>query len=363
MEKKFFLNAFAFCMAVALPFVTSCNSDDDEPEIEPVIPSEYIYVLNSGDWGANNATLSLFNLKDGTVTKDVFQPQNGRRLGDTGQDIVVYGSKMYIAMSIESTIEITDLEAKSLRQIKTEGQPRAFAVHQGKVYVTYYNGYVARIDTASMEVEAKVQVGRNPERVAVAGNKLYVANSGGLDFNTETGYDKTVSVIDIASFSEIKKIEVVINPDHVVADPNGSVYVISKGNYGMSDPAIPNTLQRIDTNTDEVVTMGNATMMTMAGNNLYYVYSQWEEEIAAEKTNYYVYNTTSHTVVSDNFIGDTKITSRLCEINYDATYEHLFITTSDYTSDGDVYIFDQSNRFVQKFEAGLNPMKAVYVKK
>ena len=354
MKKKIF-SLVALCAMMALSF-TSCNKDDDEPFVEPVVPSEYVYVLNSGNMGNNNASLSLYDMKEGTVVKDIFEAQNGRRLGDTGQDIIVYGSKMYIAVFGESTIEVTDLEAKSISQIKTEGQPRYFASYGGKVYVTYFNGYIARIDTTSLSVDSKVQVGRNPEQLTVSGNKLYVANSGGLDYNTEAGYDKTVSVVDPATFTEIKKIEVVHNPTEIESDAAGNVYVISKGNYW----DIPNTLQKINTQTDAVSVVSgiDGTIFTTAGNTLYTIYSQW----GVDEILYYSYNTLSSTVLSSNFIGSTKITGPY-QINYDSNCESLFISASDYTNSGDVYIFDKTNAFVNKFEAGLNPMKAVYVKR
>jgi YVTN family beta-propeller protein len=354
MKMKFFYQ-IALYTAVALPFFTSCSKDDDPDEI-PVVPSECVYVLNNGIWGSNNATLTMYDLKDKTVTKDIFEAKNNRRLGDIGQDIVIYGSKMYIAMSEELTIEVTDLEALSVKQIKTESNPRYFAIHGGKVYVTYLNGYVARIDTSTLEVEAKVKVGRNPEQMTVVNRKLYVANSGGFDFNTEEGYDRTVSVIDIASFAEVKKIDVVINPTDMESDERGNVYIISKGNYG----DIPNTLQKLNTETDAVTVMEgiDGTFFTTAGNILYSVYSQW----GMDRIYYYTYDAVREVVVSDNFIGITPV-SNPYQINYDANYEHLFITASDYMNDGDVYIFDKSNQFVGKFEAGLNPMKAVYVKR
>ena len=103
--------------------------------------------------------------------------------------------------------------------------------------MSLYDGYVARLDTASLEIEQKVKVGRNPEQLVVANNKLYVANSGGLDYNTPVGYDKTVSVVDLVSFQETKKIEVVTNPVNLVTDNQGDVYLVSMGDYG----AIPNT--------------------------------------------------------------------------------------------------------------------------
>ena len=129
-----------------------------------------LYFLNSGNMGNNNSSLYMYDIEKDEVVPDYFLAQNGRGLGDTAQDMIVYGDKMYIAVYGESTIEVTDLKAKSIKQVKTEGQPRYMISEGGKVYISYYNGYVARLDTASLEVEAKVKVGRNPEQLAVSSN-------------------------------------------------------------------------------------------------------------------------------------------------------------------------------------------------
>ena len=71
---------------------------------------------------------------------------------------------------------------------------------------------MARIDTASLQVEALAQVGRNPEDLCVQDGKLYVSNSGGLDWEG-IGVDRTVSVVDLAAFTETKQIEVGPNPE------------------------------------------------------------------------------------------------------------------------------------------------------
>ncbi|MDR0700481.1 MAG: hypothetical protein LBG28_14880 [Tannerella sp.] len=355
MNKRNFIKMPVLCMTMVLTFFTGCK-DDDDPTEEPLAPSEYIYVLNSGNDGNNNASLSMYNVDDGTVTKDIFEVRNGRRLGDKGQDMIVYGSKMYIAVYGESTIEVTDLEAKSIKQIETEGQPRYFAIDGGKVYVTYFNGYVARIDTALLAVEAKVQVGRNPEQLTVANGNLYVANSGGLDYNTDAGYDNTVSVIDIATFTETKQIKVVVNPCNIVSDSQGYVYVVSMGNYR----DIPNTLQKIDLRTNEFSAMEdiNGTFFAILENTLYAIFSQYGNPAIK----FYSYDVVKNQLLSDNFIGDTEKYLNPV-ITTDKTFGDIYITTSDFINDGDVYVFDSTEKFITKFEAGLNPMKAVRVKK
>ena len=66
-----------------------------------------------------------------------------------------------------------------------------------------------------------------------------------MDYSTEVGYDKTVSVVDLSTFTEIKKLDVVLNPTRIQADEQGNVYVVSMGNYA----DIPNTVQKINTET------------------------------------------------------------------------------------------------------------------
>ena len=60
-----------------------------------------------------------------------FELQNGRGLGNTANDMIVYGSKMYIAVAGESTIEVATLDAKSLKQIECGAQPRYLAAYAG----------------------------------------------------------------------------------------------------------------------------------------------------------------------------------------------------------------------------------------
>lgn len=76
------------------------------------------YVLNSGDWKSANSSLTMYDFSAGDVVQNYFELQNGRCLGNTANDIIVYGSKMYIAVSGESTVEVVSLDAESVKQIE-----------------------------------------------------------------------------------------------------------------------------------------------------------------------------------------------------------------------------------------------------
>ncbi|WP_156032831.1 YncE family protein [Prevotella sp. 10(H)] len=350
-----------FFIVVATDLENKEVEDFAKTEVKDAYEVSGIYILNSGKQGHNNANMSFYDLTAKTLSTKVFEAANGISLGDTGQDIIVYGTKMYIAVYGSGVIFVTDKQGKQLGKIESvkngkAQQPRGFTTHDGKVYVTYFDGNLAKIDTTKMEIEAQVPVGRNPEYVRVANNNLYVANSGGLDYNNPIGYDKFVSVVDIATFKETTKIPVVINPDKMAVDSEGDIYVISNGDY----KTIPNTLQRIDAKTHKVTNVGNATWMNINNDKLYIIYSQYDANWNQVIT-YSVYDTKTEKIITDKFITDGTVVNKPFSITTDPVNNYVYIGTSDYTNNGDMYIFSAEGKLINKFDTGgISPAGAYY---
>lgn len=334
--------------------VVACENENDAPVAPAGDGSAAVcYVLNSGDWKSGNSSLTKYDLETGAVVQNYFELQNDRGLGSTANDIVVHGAKMYIAVSGESTIEVTSLDAKSIRQIECAAQPRYLAAYGDKVYVTYYDGNVARIDTASLEVDAVTKVGRNPEQLAVCGGRLYVANSGGMDYNTAVGYDKTVSVVELAAFSEVGKIDVVCNPAVVVPVEHG-VYVASYGNYY----DVSGTLQYISSDgvASVVEECSNMTEFCHSSGVLYGFFSEYDANWNATTT-YLSYDIVDKSVDSP-WIKESYLPTpyKVCTAG-----EYVCVTSSDYINDGDTYLYDTNGLLVHTVPSGLNPVKVVVV--
>ena len=237
--------------------------------------------------------------------------------------------------------------------------PRHFATQSGKVYVTLFDGYLACIDTTSMSIVNQVKVGRNPEGVAIANNQLYVANSGGMDFNTETGYDKTVSVVNVNNFSVSQSLEVTINPAILAADSKGDVYLISNGNYN----DVPATLQRIDAQTQEVTVISEvsgATYMSMYNDKLYVICSQYDSNWN-QTANCIVYDAVTEKVITENFVTDGTNINSAYSISVDPTTGNVYMGMSDYVNTGDMYVFSPQGKLIKQFETkGLNPIGAFF---
>ena len=64
-----------------------------------------------------------------------------------------------------------------------------------------------------------------------------------------------------------------------------------------------------------------------------------------------------------HFITDGTSIDKPYKIGADPTTGYIYITASDYKTNGDVYAFDASGKKLFQFEVGLNPVKAVFVKR
>ena len=347
------------CRFVVLSMLLSlCSCGEDEPPQPP--PPARLYILCEGLWGNNNSTLAYYSFDDQISDNDYFNTINGRGLGDTGNDMKIYGSKIYIAVTTSSQIEVinahTGLSLKQLPVFDGEKprEPRHLAFDKGKAYVTCFDGTIVRIDTLSLKIDGIATAGHDPEGICVANGKLYVANSGGTSF---PNYDNTVSVIDIASFKELKKIEVGINPYIVEADTYGDVYVSSQGNYN----DLKYRLQRINSQTDKVEdTFDTETLNFCISGDYAYLYNY----NYSNKTNWIkVLNVKTEKIERENFITDgTEIyTPRGIAVNA-ATNEVFIADAFDFMIRGSVFCFSKDGKLNYKIEKiGVNPSQIVFI--
>ncbi|MBR2199662.1 MAG: hypothetical protein IJ894_02795, partial [Bacteroidales bacterium] len=134
MTNKFykFLTLGALTLSISVAF-TSCG-DDDEDKPEPVIePLENtVFILNEGSWKANNSTLDIYHpyAEPPVLEKDVFSAVNGEKIGDTGQDLIAYGGRLYLSVWGSNYLAKLDLQGKVIEKYQfkaDEGQPRRLA--------------------------------------------------------------------------------------------------------------------------------------------------------------------------------------------------------------------------------------------
>ena len=234
--KKYLLGLAVLLMGTAV--MTSCSDDNDGPETYLQEYSTGAYVVNSGNmYNKIESSLTAIDYASSTATQNVFKAANGRTLGNTANDGIVYGNKIYLAVDQSNTVEVIDKKTKkSIKQINTtellgnaEGvEPRHISADGGKVYFTTYGGYVAAVDTTSFALQKKWQVGSYPEGLVIAHGNIYVANS---NYGKGGG---NISCINLSNDKvETKNIEGVNNPTSIYYAA-GLLYVLDNQYYDAS---------------------------------------------------------------------------------------------------------------------------------
>lgn len=362
MKYSFKLN-FAIALLIFSVAISSCRKDpqpvpEQRETLLPPDPTSVIkgfYLVNEGNMGMNKASLDYLDYTEGIYRRNIYNqvnPEVVKGLGDVGNDIAVYGSKLYVVVNISNKVEVMDVNTgKRIKQIDIINC-RYITFNKGKAYVSAYlgkvgdpaapNGIVAQIDTASLTEEKRVEVGRQPEEMAIVGEKLYIANSGGY---TPKNYERTVSVIDLNSFKVEKNIDVAINLHRLKADKYGDLYVTSRGDY----LSIPSKLFVIDTKTDEVKKTFDIGVSNLAidGDIAYYYSTEWNHNTGKNTITYGMLNVKDEVILNQRFITDG--TEKNIAIPYGIAVhpitKEVFVTDArNYVSPGVLYCFDQSGK-------------------
>lgn len=319
-------------------------------DADPTSKVKGLYLVNEGNMNMNKASLDYLDLINGLYTRNFYEknnPQATRGLGDVANDVAIYGSKMYVVVNASNKVEV--LDAKSGRRISQINlvNCRYITFQDGKAYVSAYfgkindltaaTGIVAKIDTASLAVDKTVEVGRQPEQMAVVGNKLYVANSGGY---SPPNYESTISVLDLNNFVEVKRINVAINLHRLKADRYGDLYVTSRGDYY----DIPSKLIVVDTQTDKVKKVFDIAASNFAiDDDLAYVFgTEWNYLQGKNTISYHLLDVKNETLLDRQFIVDG--TNRQIIVPFGIAVnpynKDLYITDAkDYVTPGKLYCY------------------------
>jgi YVTN family beta-propeller protein len=178
--KKYFTVLSIFILAL----ISGCDResvvDNNHITIPPTV-KQGLYILCEGS-GVNTSKLSYYDL-DTTFYDNIYRPGN---LGLYPDGMVLNGTNLLIT-------------------------------EQGN-YLS--PGKIHRVDTSGMEISSQV-VGMNPYSLCISNNKVYITN----------GPDTSVSVLDLGSFSFIKRIKVGYYPQEILSY-NNRVFVCNTSYWG-----------------------------------------------------------------------------------------------------------------------------------
>ncbi len=357
---------FLFCLAAAV-LLTGCKDEPKENPEAPVIePSVGFYLLNQGNMGTNNASIDYYDFATQTLTTDYFVAQNPTvtmGLGDVGNDLAIHGGKLWAVMNASNKVEVMDattckrigqVDIPNCRYITFDGEYAYVTSYAGAVWGDgNQKGYVAKIDTGTLQVVGKVQVGYQPDGLCVYNRKLYVANSNGyVDYNMPG----TVSVINLEFFKVEKELTIGMNLNKILVDSYGYLWITSRGNYA----DVPSSIYWVNTETGTVqkhLEIPNSNVC-LAGENLYVLGVNYNYATNSNTISYHEISTYFAQVKETSWTGSAEFSQLVYPygIAVDEESGDIYITDAgDFITPGWIYCFSADKEFKWKKRAGEAP--------
>jgi hypothetical protein len=381
------VNKWGYFLILILLLPVSCRED------ELVVPTEYellpmeinpdshpagMYVLNEGVMGQNKSSLDFVDFRNAYYVRNLYAERNPTvimQLGDVGNDIQIYGSKLYTVINCSHKVEV--MEAATGNRIGQVDIPncRYIRFSRGNAYVSSYVGPVAidlnaplgavyRVDTASLQVTGKVTVGYQPDELEIMGEYIYVANSGGYRYDKkrdEYNYDYTVSVVEMYAMKQVQKIPVAINLHRIRKDNYGKLWVSSRGNY-KNIPSRLFVLDRKNPNSREMVVTDSLDIpcsnICIQGDSLYFYSTEFSVAIEKPVVSYGIVNVKTKKLVTNHFItdGTEKNITVPYGIQINQVNGDIYVTDAkNYISSGVVHCYNRSGKRKWSVRAGDIP--------
>ena len=182
-----------YSMLLLLCLLAGCRSDipflhSEEEQLQPVQHRHIrgFFLLNEGNMGSNKASLDFFDVGTGKYQRNIYPTRNPgivKELGDVGNDIAIYGSKLYAVINCSHYVEVMDVHTGRHVGSIDVLNCRYIVFHDGKAYISSYAGpvqidpnarpgKVVEVDTTSLKITREVVVGYQPEEMVITGGKL-----------------------------------------------------------------------------------------------------------------------------------------------------------------------------------------------
>lgn len=242
--------------------------------------SDGVFILNEGNFMSDNASLSFYDPSEKRVHNQVFYQVNESPLGDVAHSMTLAGNMGYIVVNNSGRIYTVDLQNLQFRgKITGLTSPRYIRLlSPEKAYVSdLYARKIFIINPATSVILDTIDIAisdvrHNAEQMILHGEKLFVAC---------WSYDNKILVIDTRTDELIDSIEVGKQPNSMVVDKNGFLWVLSDGGFtGSSYGQEKASLTRINLEThhadrmkiwEDIRVSPTDLCINYAGDTLYYL--------------------------------------------------------------------------------------------
>ena len=338
-------------LAFVVLVLGACKKDNTQPD-KRFGPG--IFIVNEGPFQNGSGTISFWDRQSGTIQQSIFFEQNGEDLGNIAQSMTLAGNQAFIVINNGGKVVAVDAATfKKSGEITGLALPRYMVVPEGSStgFVSQWgttgtDGSVAVVNTSNYTVTQTIPTGSGAETMLLVGDELWVANSGGF------GRDSTISIIDVNTLTVKESIVVGDNPNGLVLDSDGNIWVTCAGyahNFDPNDPlSTKGKLLRITdksiTKTFELPNDAGRLVINSQGTRLFYLDNRYGGKVFDFYTNQPQLNSTPF------------LDGAWYSLGYDFVENTLLVANAgDFSSAGSASVVDANGNLVRELMTGIIP--------
>lgn len=220
-----------YISSIASLLLFSCVKDKPNDVLHPEVSignGPKVYVTGEGNFGSNNASVSLYETTSGNVVSDIYKSQNNNAtLGDVCQSMNKINNKYYVVVNNSGKIAVVNpYDFKLITNITGLQSPRYV------LPVSFYKAYVSDLYANAISIidlNTNLKTGSIPcngwtEQMVFINNKAFVTNNNsGYTYVINTTTDQITDSINVGPFG-----------GSIVTDKNSKVWILSSGSSSVS---------------------------------------------------------------------------------------------------------------------------------
>ncbi len=333
---------YIFVFASLLLF--SCVKDKPNDIMQPEVSfgnGSKVFITNEGNFGTNNASVSMYEPGSSQVVNDIYKTQNNNAsLGDVCQSMTKINNKYYVVVNNSGKITVVNSsDFKLITNITGLQSPRhILPVTFSKAYVSdLYANAISIIDLNTNTKTGSIPCSGWTEQMVLIYNKAFITNNNsGYTYVINTITDQITDSIYVGKFG-----------GSIVMDKNSKIWVLSGGD---SPNSIVGKLSRINPVTLQVELSLPFGSTDSPGNLC----------INATKDTLYFLNTSIYRMeISSNTLPGSAFVTSSANTFYglgvsDKDYSIYVSDAIDYIQKSSIMVYSPNGQLKTSFKAGIN---------
>lgn len=346
------MNKFIIILSLFIIF-SSCKKEDKTENT--TITSNGFFIVCEGNYTWGNSSLYFYDENNNQIQQDIFYNANHTTLGDVAMDMKIINGKGFITVNNSGLIYVIDpTNAKHIATIGGLTSPRyILPINDSIAYVSdLYSPDITIINTKTYQKTGNVHIGNSTESMIKLQNKVFACS---------WSFNRKIYVINITQNTCKDSITVGLQPNSIVLDKSGFLWILCDGGYSGNPAGHENpSLWKINPQNNQIIQHFTFASNTYPANSLV-INNQLD-------TLYYICHNVYKMSMNDSIL-PTEPFIYSENANFYSISTHpikpwiIINDAKNYTSNGETTIYNTQGVRISKNTVGIIPRTICYYSK